>query len=155
MIDAHTHMCLERVRPLGSCLVTFPDSFTAQEGWRGGGRKWLQRLSFFFFSLRQDLSQHQILSVSAVRASPHSMSRSEDSSPTGNRAEQGGKTIQLMCRQKNNVHRAKLPFIASLKPVYTWFIKCRVLDLDKNTGQMLYSVSIQSSAYTKTDMRGS
>lgn len=79
VIDTHTHMCLERMRPLGSCLVTFPDSFTAQEGWIEreeeekrdcGGKQWAA--SFFFFSLRQDLSQHQILSVSAVRAPPHS-----------------------------------------------------------------------------------
>lgn len=117
VIDTHTHMCLERMRPLGSCLVTFPDSFTAQEGWiereeeekRDCGGK--RAFFFFFFTATGSVTAPDSVCISSsCSTSLDSVSRHEDSSPPGNKAER----IQL----KNNIHRAKLPFIASLKPVY-------------------------------------
>lgn len=53
-----------------------------------------------------------------------------------------GQSFQEKTRQlKNNIRRAKLSLIASLKLVYTRCIRCRAPDLDHHTGQTLYNVS--------------
>lgn len=154
MIDTHTHMCLVRVRPLGFCLVTFPDSFTAQEGWRGGGRKWLQRLTVgwvfsFFPTATGSVTAPDSVCISSS-CSTTLMSRSEDSSPTGNRAEQ---------REKRCVDRRIMSIGQSCLLLLVW--NQFILDLS-SVGcwtwirtQILYSVYIQSSACTKTDRRDS
>lgn len=143
---------------------------------RGGGRKGLRRLTvgcvFFFFSssFHCDRICHSTRFCLYQQFVLHSTQHSYDSQCLSvrivahqetrqSRAERKDNPADVYCRQKNNVLRAKLPFIASLKPAYTWFIKCRAVDLDQHTGQILYSVSIQSSrtqsAYTKMYMRGS
>lgn len=86
-------MCLERVRPLGSCLVTFPDSFTAQEGWRERGRKKVIAEAngglFCFFST----ATGSVTAPDSVCISSSCFTTLKDSSPTGNSAEQREKTI--------------------------------------------------------------
>lgn len=111
-------MCLERMRPLGSCLVTFPDSFTAQEGWIERERRRKSEIAeanggllFFSTATGSVIAPDSVCISSSCSTSLDSVSWHEDSSPPGNKAER----IQL----KNNIHRAKLAFIASLKPVYT------------------------------------
>lgn len=138
-------MCLERVRPLGSCLVTFSDGFTAREREReiaeaNGGL----RLCIVFL-LHCDRICHSTRFCVYQQFVLHSSQSLCDSQCLDVRIialQETGQSFQEKTRQlKNNIRRAKLPLIASLKLVYTRCIRCRALDLDHHTGQTLYNVS--------------